>query len=457
MDTGTESGKLAIDGGGSFGFDGGEGGGDFGVDSGGGRGPRACRNCGSEDHLAKECPEPRKPREGETCGNCGAPDHIRKDCPQPRKPKEGESCFQCGSTDHYSSQCPGVALASREKAPPERLEQIWNAVVEADKENDFEEIKANLLDYALNDPDLTWVDIEKKLREADLKTHIIAEPRSLPPSKELANNQNEGNKRYEVVFVRNARVLKLKIKVHRPLPLTPIAASLTNAPSTSLPQSEEDTAKNLEHLAEAGIIRERQRINGKYDLPDWAMAGLSMEQIASARGGCVRCGAEDHRVKECTQERPESKIGECFKCGEKGHSFRKCPNPDEKRMQIGCRRCGKEGHKIGDCPEPETCRRCGEEGHQQRDCPQPDPNIVTKPQTVSYPTRGTPAVAVGKRDTGSPIVRNRTPGPASTAASPGTAPAIAPNLANPVKAAVVVVPATSEFYQIKLRFNDATD
>ncbi|KAJ3048708.1 hypothetical protein HK097_010273 [Rhizophlyctis rosea] len=102
--------------------------------------------------------------------------------------------------------------------------------VEADNENDFEEINANLLAYALNDPDISWVDIERKLREANLKTHIIAEPRSLPPSKELADNQS----RYEVVFVFDKDEYKLKIK------------------------SEEDTAKNLEHLG--AIIRDGQRI-----------------------------------------------------------------------------------------------------------------------------------------------------------------------------------------------------
>ena len=67
------------------------------------------------------------------------------------------------------------------------------------------------------------------------------------------------------------------------------AARSTHALNTH-PQNDEDAAKNLEHLTEAGIIRDRQKVNGKYELPDWVLAGMSMEQIAAAKGGCIRCG-----------------------------------------------------------------------------------------------------------------------------------------------------------------------
>ena len=47
---------------------------------------RACFNCGEEGHQSRDCPEPRKPREG---GGGG-----------------GRACFNCGEEGHQSRECP---------------------------------------------------------------------------------------------------------------------------------------------------------------------------------------------------------------------------------------------------------------------------------------------------------------------------------------------------------------
>jgi hypothetical protein len=63
---------------------------------GGGGGPRACRNCGSEDHIAKECDQPRNPATI-TCRNCEQMGHMSRECPEPRDYSKVQcsNCQEC--------------------------------------------------------------------------------------------------------------------------------------------------------------------------------------------------------------------------------------------------------------------------------------------------------------------------------------------------------------------------
>ena len=49
--------------------------------------PKTCRNCGSEDHIAKECSSTR-------CFNCKEPGHTKFQCPEPTL------CSVCMQGDH---------------------------------------------------------------------------------------------------------------------------------------------------------------------------------------------------------------------------------------------------------------------------------------------------------------------------------------------------------------------
>ncbi|KAJ3090555.1 hypothetical protein HK102_003387, partial [Quaeritorhiza haematococci] len=242
---------------------------------------QACFNCGSTEHVSRECPEPRKPREGQSCFNCGSTDHVSRECPEPRKPKEGQSCFYCASADHFSKNCPQKAAdeAPREPAAPEELERLWEAVKKADKMMDIDDIRDAILEYVQNDPNETWPNIERKLRDAGCKTHLIAELKDCPPHKELADIAGVGDKRYEVLFTCSSRNIKKKLK------------------------DEAAYDENMKNLVEAGILRNRSKIDGKYVLPEWATGHLTSEQLAVASGGCYRCGMEPPITKGVTVPR----------------------------------------------------------------------------------------------------------------------------------------------------------
>jgi hypothetical protein len=62
------------------------------------RPPRTCRNCGSEDHIAKECDQPRNP-DLVTCRNCEKQGHFSRDCPEP-KDWSKVKCSNCGEMGH---------------------------------------------------------------------------------------------------------------------------------------------------------------------------------------------------------------------------------------------------------------------------------------------------------------------------------------------------------------------
>ena len=59
-------------------------------------GGNACRNCGEEGHMSKECDKPRNPATV-TCRNCEELGHFSKDCPKPRDYSKVK-CSNCGES-----------------------------------------------------------------------------------------------------------------------------------------------------------------------------------------------------------------------------------------------------------------------------------------------------------------------------------------------------------------------
>ena len=67
--------------------------------------PKTCRNCGSEDHLVKDCSSVR-------CFNCERPGHRVENCEEPAK------CTVCKADDHQLADCPFVLYSANVDSGP---------------------------------------------------------------------------------------------------------------------------------------------------------------------------------------------------------------------------------------------------------------------------------------------------------------------------------------------------
>lgn len=72
--------------------------------------PKTCRNCGAEDHIAKDCDSVR-------CFNCERPGHRSRDC------EEIVYCSVCKGDDHVLTVCPFVVYSANVDVPAEKKDE----------------------------------------------------------------------------------------------------------------------------------------------------------------------------------------------------------------------------------------------------------------------------------------------------------------------------------------------
>lgn len=147
--------------------------------------PKTCRNCGSQDHLLKDCSSVR-------CFNCEKSGHRLENCEEP------PTCTACKSEDHRLADCPFVKYSANvDTSPKEQTEE--------DKQRDKEQYRERL-------------EQAKKKREAAEK-HQAKMQMGPGLRKKMSKRMTKigtkaRTKRCEMVtMVKTKKVIKVKIKV----------------------------------------------------------------------------------------------------------------------------------------------------------------------------------------------------------------------------------------------------
>ncbi|GAT26981.1 zinc knuckle transcription factor [Aspergillus luchuensis] len=337
-----------------------------------------CRNCGSDGHFARNCPEPRKDI---ACFNCGEDGHNKSECTKPRIFKG--ACRICNKEGHPAAECPEKApdvcknckMEAREghktmdckenrrfdlnHIPDKLPEEAWAILKKASDERDLEDFREGLKVYSKSLPQATFVDIENKLREEDLNFYLIALDKEVNDCISLIDLQGKLNCTYVVGFFYSPKPQRANLRER-------------------WPSSVED---NLERLADAGLPYDRQvpKCNNCGALGH-TFRGCKEEREERERVGvkCVNCSADGHRARDCPE--PRRNVFACRNCGSEDHKASECPNP-RSAENVECKRCNEMGHFAKDCPQkppPRTCRNCGSEDHVAKECDKPrDVSTVT--------------------------------------------------------------------------------
>ena len=90
--------------------------------------PKTCRNCGSPDHLVKECQSVR-------CFNCECPGHRAELCTQPKR------CTICREDGHEVQNCPFLIYSANVEVPGDELSKEEKEKV---KQQEKEKYKAKV-------------------------------------------------------------------------------------------------------------------------------------------------------------------------------------------------------------------------------------------------------------------------------------------------------------------------
>ncbi|OJJ49286.1 hypothetical protein ASPZODRAFT_61410, partial [Penicilliopsis zonata CBS 506.65] len=226
-----------------------------------------CRICNQEGHPAVDCPE----RPPDVCKNCRTEGHKTIDCKQNRK-------FDLNNI-------------------PDKLpEEAWTIIRKASNERDLADFREGVKVYSKAAPLATFLDMEKKLREDNLKFYIVALEKNPEDTFSLIDLQGKLDCKYVVGYYFSPKPQRANLRERWPA----------------------STEENMERLQNAGIPYDRQ-------IPK-----------------CSNCNEMGHTMRFCKEERAsdyERVEIKCVNCSEVGHRVRDCTQP-RRAGNFTCRNCG---------------------------------------------------------------------------------------------------------------------
>ncbi|KAI0394107.1 hypothetical protein F5Y17DRAFT_274732 [Xylariaceae sp. FL0594] len=236
-----------------------------------------CRHCSDEGHMIRECPT-APPREftGE-CRICKQEGHMAKDCPE----KPAEVCNNCQEEGHVALNCQNPRKIDRGHIDEVEADVAWAKIEEAVKDRDMDDVKEAIQQYVKACPGLTYLDLEKGLRNCDIGLFLIAmEAPNMVSTLTLMDLQGNLGKKYKVYY-------RFESKPLRP---------------AERPFWPNDDEENLARLPDAG------------------------EPVDSGLSKCSNCNGLGHIAKNCPEEKREvDRVTiTCFNCGQLGHRTRDC-------------------------------------------------------------------------------------------------------------------------------------
>jgi hypothetical protein len=248
--------------------------------------PLVCPRCRAS-HLLKDCPEPM------LCNICGKEGHLAKSC-EDAPPRVCNNCQEEGMSVPVASTCLVLICLGHEAVAcknPRRIDftgvrdvdskEALRLIHEAVCDKDLDDVKAAVRMFSKADPEMTYVDLEQRLRSEKIELYLIGIEKPLLAT--LTNMDLQGNldKKYTITY----RWEKL--------PRRPRDREFW-------PQGDED---NYARLSDGGEIVPR---------------GIPK---------CSNCEELGHVARNCSQERMENTDRaeiKCVNCDEVGHRMRDC-------------------------------------------------------------------------------------------------------------------------------------
>ncbi|KAF9318172.1 hypothetical protein BG003_011732 [Podila horticola] len=273
-----------------------------------------CHNCKQDGHMAKECPEERRPPERSEyfgkCYNCSSEEHRTRHCPEARKVI---TCNNCGKEGHISRHCseePAALVCNRCSAEGHMARDC------TEPRTDITCNRCGEVGHMARDCSQPRTDITcNRCGEAGHMARDCSHPRT----DIICNRCGEAGH-----MARDCSQPRYDIQCNRCGDMGHMARDCSQPRPAMICRT---------CNAEGHIAR---------DCPE-------------KKEACYRCGAEGHISTECDAQSGTT----CYSCNQTGHQARDCPDRVRDMSTTTCYSCGESGHMSFECPTKEAGGRRG--------------------------------------------------------------------------------------------------